>query len=160
MSGKISCCPSEYRIGIRTFSEFQNFGFRLAPLITTYRSSVDPTGTRASSHRASRRGRFVAGYGVKVASLAVQWVPGPVLATCLVPRWSSGFGTKAPQQNRRTGCFVTRGPRAAEVQGQGAPGSHGVRRSARLMNPVNGSWQLCVNEGNNAALKTCGEVRR
>ena len=32
---QISCCPSEYRIGIRTTSESRNFGFRLAPLVVS-----------------------------------------------------------------------------------------------------------------------------
>ena len=32
LSDKISCCPSEYRIGIQTISEFRNFEFRLASL--------------------------------------------------------------------------------------------------------------------------------
>ena len=33
LSEKISCCPFEYRFGIRTVSEFRNFGLRLAPIL-------------------------------------------------------------------------------------------------------------------------------
>ena len=36
LSEKISCCPSEYRIGIRTISELRNFGFWLTPLAKTH----------------------------------------------------------------------------------------------------------------------------
>ena len=35
LSEKISYCPSEYRIGVRTISEFRNFGLQLAPLLLT-----------------------------------------------------------------------------------------------------------------------------
>ena len=41
-SYKNSCCPSEYWIGIQTFSELWNIGFRLAPLDVTIAEDVIP----------------------------------------------------------------------------------------------------------------------
>ena len=45
LSEKINRCPSEYRIGIRTISEFRKFGFRLAPLVLVNTQPVRRTDT-------------------------------------------------------------------------------------------------------------------
>ena len=40
LSETLSLCPSEFRIGIRTNSEFRNCELRLAPLLHTYRRFI------------------------------------------------------------------------------------------------------------------------